>query len=113
MNLPEASSPRPSPPQVCGGEGEEGAGGSWAQGAISVRGVLCPPRRARSARPATAPYTHLEPRIYKMGVGERRRRDIYVELPSNKIPSPIGAAYSIGVNLPVCKAGKMPLLDGA
>ena len=51
MNLLEASSPRPSPPQVCGGEGEEGAGGSWAQGAISVRGDLCPPRRARSARP--------------------------------------------------------------
>ena len=44
---------------------------------------------------------------------QRRRRGIYVELPSNKIQSPIRAAYSIGVNLLVCKAGKMPLLDGA
>ena len=26
-----------------------------------------------------APYTHLEPRIYKTGVGERRRRGIPVE----------------------------------
>jgi hypothetical protein len=44
---------------------------------------------------------------------QRRRRGIYVELPSNKIQSPIGAAYAICVNLLVCKAGKMPLLDGA
>ena len=51
MNRVGASSPQPSPPQVCGGEGEEARGGSGAQGALSVRGNLSPPRRARSARP--------------------------------------------------------------
>jgi hypothetical protein len=29
MNRLESSSPRPSPPQVCGGEGEEARGSSW------------------------------------------------------------------------------------
>ena len=42
MNPLEASSPRPSPPQVCGGEGEDARGGSGAQGALSVRRVLSP-----------------------------------------------------------------------
>ena len=31
------------------------------------------------AAASPAPYTHLEPRIYKTGVGERRRRGIPVE----------------------------------
>ncbi len=38
MNLVEPSSPQPSPPQVCGGEGEEARGGSGARGALSDRG---------------------------------------------------------------------------
>ncbi len=53
MNRVGASSPRPSPPQVCGGEGEEARRGSRGQCALSDRGIPCLPRRARSARPAT------------------------------------------------------------
>jgi len=40
-HLIEASSPRPSPPQVCGGEGEEARGGS---------GEMRPNRRGCSRR---------------------------------------------------------------
>ena len=66
----------------------------------------------RAALPP-APYTHFDEHQLEGAFFQRRRRGIYVELPSNKIQRPIGAAYSVCVTLLVCKAGKMPLLDGA
>ena len=61
MNLVEASSPRPSPPQVCGGEGEEARSGSRAQGALSGRGGPSP--AAAGAAPKAAPRTASKPAV--------------------------------------------------